>query len=337
MVVRLISQYDQQKARELVESNGFTFEEQYDAMFGVFEDGELVATAARDHNIFKMICIRDSHQGGSLLGELITELINSCAYSEYEHYFIFTKPDRCQSFQYYNFSPLVQHEKVCLLEYGRGLEKYLQQHQSLVQEGRNGAIVVNCNPFTLGHQYLIEEAARQVDQLYVFVVREDRSIFPFEVRFELVKKGTAHLPNVTVLDTSDYAVSQVTFPGYFLKQDENQQILQMEIDLHLFGRHIAPFFHINKRFIGTEPYCRTTRIYSETMHKVLSVYDIETIQLQRKQCKDQPISASRVRDALKREAFEVLKDLVPETTLEFLRSAEARELLTHIKDYQRRH
>jgi len=337
MVVRLINKYDQLKARELIEESGFTFEEKFDAMFGVFEDGELVATASRDHNVFKMICIRDSHQGGTLLGELLTELINSCEFTNINNYFVFTKADRCQSFQHLNFYPLVQHEKLCLLEYGHGLQAYLDLHRDLVVPGNNGAVVVNCNPFTRGHQYLIEEAASQVDQLYVFVVREDRSIFPFDVRFRLAQQGTAHIPNVTVLDTSDYAISQVTFPGYFLKQDDDRQTIQMEVDLHLFGKHIAPFFNVSKRFIGTEPYCRTTRIYSETMHKILALYDIETVQLERKCISSQPISASRVREALKREAFETLKELVPDSTLAFLRSAQARELLTTLKDYQRRH
>ncbi len=337
MVVRLINKFDQRKARELIESNGFKYEEKFDALFGVFENGELVATAARDHNVFKMICIRDSHQGGGLLGELITELINSCAYSNIENFFVFTKPDRCLSFQHLNFTPLVKHPKLCLLEYGHGLQKYLDGYRELVKPGRNGAVVVNCNPFTRGHQYLIEQAAGQVDQLYVFVVREDRSIFPFEVRYQLTREGTAHIPNVTVLDTSDYAISQVTFPGYFLKRDDDQQMIQMEVDLELFGRHIAPFFNIEKRFIGTEPYCRTTRIYSETMHKVLALYNVETVQLDRVARGDQPISAFRVREALKGEAFETLKELVPATTMNFLRSVQARELLHTLKNYQRRH
>ena len=337
MVVRLINKGDLRLARQLVEANGFHFEENYDVLLGVFESGNLIATAARDRNIFKMICIRDSWQGGSLLGELVTELLISGASSEIENYFVFTRPDRRFSFQQLNFNPLVTCQKVCLLEYGNGFQHYLKRNHHLVREGQNGAVVVNCNPFTFGHQYLIEEAAAKVDHLYVFIVREDSSLFPFEVRFQLVKEGTRHLKNVSLLDTSDYAVSHVTFPSYFLKGEDNVQQLQMELDLLLFAKQIAPFFHINKRFIGTEPYCRTTRIYSETMHRVFALLDIETVQMDRKQSAGIEISAYRVREALKNEAFESLKKLVPTTTLDFLRTEEARELLKKAIIYQRRH
>ena len=114
--------------------------------------------------------------------------------------------------------------------------------------------MVNCNPFTLGHRYLIEAAAAEVDTLYVFVVQEDRSVFPFAVRERLVREGTADLENVVVLASSWYAVSQVTFPAYFLKADESAAELQMEVDLVLFGKYLAPFFHVGRRFIGVEPY-----------------------------------------------------------------------------------
>ncbi|HMB16971.1 MAG TPA: [citrate (pro-3S)-lyase] ligase [Pelovirga sp.] len=337
MVVNLINERDRNLARQLVEESGFTFEEEYDLLFGKFEDGELVATAARDHNVFKMICIRESHRGGQCLGELVTALIDSCAYSDIRNFFIFTTLENRGAFAHLNFTPLVTHGKICLLEHGNGLASYLQQHNALKQAGNNGAVVVNCNPFTRGHRYLIEAAAAQVDHLYIFVVREDRSLFPFDVRMALVREGTADLNNVSVLDTSDYAVSQVTFPGYFLKQDDDRLQLQMEIDLLLFARQIAPFFGITHRFIGTEPFCRTTRSYSDTMPCILGPEGIQTIQLERKISGDAPISAFRVRKALRNEDYEALRKLVPAATLEFLRSADGRKLLTTSKNYRRRH
>lgn len=337
MIVRLYSEKERLQARRLIEAEGLRFEDNFDVLLGIFEDGALVATGARDRNIFKMLCIRADHQGGAYLGELLTELLNSGTHIDYQSFFIFTKPEYSHSFQQFNFTPLVNHHLACLLESGNGLKKYLLQHQPLVKPGENGAVVVNCNPFTLGHRYLIEMAAAQVDHLYVFVVREDFSIFPFDIRYRLVCEGTADLSNVSVLDTSDYAVSSITFPSYFLKPDKDVQTLQMEIDLILFGKHIAPYFHIGKRFIGTEPYCRTTRIYSETMYQVLAPFNVDTVQLERKRSKDLVISAFRVREALKKEAFETLKDLVPESTLSFLRTKEGRELRARLLDYHRRH
>lgn len=51
----------------------------------------------------------------------------------------------------------------------------------------------------MGHRYLIEKAATENDEVVVFVVEEDKSIFPTDVRFELVKKGCEDLKNVIVL------------------------------------------------------------------------------------------------------------------------------------------
>ena len=337
MVVELISSRDLTLAQQLIALSGLRFEKNFETLVGVFANGDLVATAARDRNIFKMFAIREEVQGGAILGELVTELVRSGYHSGYHSFFVFTAPQHASSFQALNFTPLVNHHKVSLLEYGRGLEDYLSNHQQLVRAGDNGAVVVNCNPFTLGHLYLIEAAAAQVDHLYIFVVREDRSIFPFEVRYKLVRDGVQQLNNVTVLDSSDYAISEVTFPSYFLKADDDTQTLQIELDLILFAKQIAPAFNICKRFIGTEPYCRTTRLYSNAMHQVLAPFGLETVQLQRKQHGDEVISAFRVREALRREAYETIRRLVPQTTFDYLRSREARDILDNLRSHQRRH
>jgi [citrate (pro-3S)-lyase] ligase len=132
-------------------------------------------------------------------------------------------------------------------------------------------------------------------------------------------------------------VSAVTFPAYFLKDADAAATVQMEIDLMLFGRQIAPFFHVNRRFIGTEPYCRTTRIYGETMRLLLPDYRIETVQLERLQAGNEAVSAWRVREALRREAFEELRRLVPKSTFDFLLSEAAREIRKKLRTYSRRH
>ena len=59
-----------------------------------------------------------------------------------------------------------------LLEYLKSLEPYRKGDNSSI----NGSIVMNCNPFTLGHRYLIEYAAKNVDNLYIFVVEMTGSV-----------------------------------------------------------------------------------------------------------------------------------------------------------------
>jgi len=337
MVVELITQGDIGKARALIERAGLRFEEEFDVLVGAFEGGEMVATGARSGNILKMLAIAPEQQEGSLLGELVTELVRSGLPLNFDSFFVFTRPMHVSSFEALNFRLLVSHGPVALLEHGNALSRYFAAHRHLAVTGENGAVVMNCNPFTRGHRYLIEKAAGSVDRLFVFVVREDRSAFPFEVRLRLVREGVAHLPNVHVLDSSHYAVSSVTFPAYFLKASDPVSQLQIEIDLLLFARHIAPHFHISQRFIGTEPYCRTTRLYSDAMKRILPGHGVNVCELDRLTVDKKPVSAYRVREAIRREAHETLRQLVPDTTMNYLLSSEAAAIREKLVTYDRRH
>lgn len=177
-----------------------------------------------------------------------------------------------------------------------------------------GVVVMNCNPFTLGHRYLIEQAAKQVERLFVMVVREDCSLFAYAERKAMVEQGVAHLENVTVIDGSEYAISQATFPTYFLKRLDDAADTQMLLDLDLFRRHIAPALGTTVRFIGTEPTDRLTRRYNQLMHEVLA--DVrETARLEKK---GNAVSASRVRKAMEQGDMSTIRQLVPPTTLPYI-------------------
>ena len=177
-----------------------------------------------------------------------------------------------------------------------------------------GVVVMNCNPFTLGHRYLIEQAAKQVERLFVMVVREDCSLFAYAERKAMVEQGVAHLENVTVIDGSEYAISQATFPTYFLKRLDDAADTQMLLDLDLFRRHIAPALGATVRFVGTEPTDRLTRRYNQLMHEVLA--DVrETARLEKE---GNAVSASRVRKAMEQGDMNVIRQLVPPTTLPYI-------------------
>lgn len=177
-----------------------------------------------------------------------------------------------------------------------------------------GVVVMNCNPFTLGHRYLIEQAAKQVERLFVMVVREDCSLFAYAERKAMVEQGVAHLENVTVIDGSEYAISQATFPTYFLKRLDDAADTQMLLDLDLFRRHIAPALGATVRFVGTEPTDRLTRRYNQLMHEVLA--DVrETARLEKK---GNVVSASRVRKAMEQGDMSTIRQLVPSTTLPYI-------------------
>ena len=309
-------------ARRLVTAQDLLFEEGCDDVVGIYDGGRLVATAARAGCVLKMFAIEPEHQGGAGLGALAAELIRLGQASGEEAFFVFTRPEHVPSFEAIHFRLLATHAQAALLEYGGGLAAYLARHAGLVRPGRNGASVVNGNPFTLGHQHLVETASRQVDTFYLFVVREDRSVFPFAARYRLAAEATRHLPNVVLLDTSRYAVSVATFPTYFLKRLDEVAVAQMQLDVRLFAAHLAPFFGVQTRFVGREPYDATTAAYNEVMRHVLPQYGVALVEIERRAGDDGPISATRVRAALARRDFDALRRMVPEPTLAYLRSAE---------------
>ena len=179
---------------------------------------------------------------------------------------------------------------------------------------RGGVVVMNCNPFTLGHRYLIEQAAKQVERLYVMVVKEDCSLFAYTERKAMVEQGVADIENVNVIDGSDYAISRATFPTYFLKRLDDAADTQMLLDLDLFRRHIAPALGATVRFVGTEPTDQLTRRYNQLMHEALK--DVrETDRLEKD---GYAVSASRVRKAMEEGDMNTIRQLVPPTTLPYI-------------------
>jgi [citrate (pro-3S)-lyase] ligase len=181
-----------------------------------------------------------------------------------------------------------------------------------------GAIVMNCNPFTKGHRYLIEKALEQVDVLYIFVVEEDKSQYSFKRRFEMVKQGTEDLQEqIYVIPSGKYVISKDTFSQYFDKEKEITEIQDMEYDVGIFCEAVCRVFGITKRFVGTEPFDKVTKKYNETMSIILPEYGIEFVEIPRLEIDGEVISASKVRGQLKHSMWDI-SDLVPESTRELL-------------------
>ena len=320
-------------AKRLIERHDLSFEAGFDNLVGIFEQDELIAVGARAGNVLKMLAVEAEHQGGSLLGEIVTMLVARGYAAGFDSLFVYTKPEYASSFQALNFKLLASAAKVALLEYGNGLKNWLAAQDAPIRTGINGAVVMNCNPFTLGHRYLVETAARQVDHLYLFVVREERSAFPFEVRMRLVREGVRDLANVIVLDTGNYLVSSATFPTYFLKKDDPVARIQMELDVTLFATRIAPHFGISRRFVGSEPLCPLTNAYNETMREHLPAHGIALVEIERKAVSsDDVISASRVRELIAHHDLTKLQNFVPASTLAFLLSEEAAPLRRQLEE-----
>ncbi len=179
---------------------------------------------------------------------------------------------------------------------------------------RIGAVVVNCNPFTLGHRYLLETALKGVDCLYIFVVEEDQSFFSFEDRFQMVCEGTSDLENVKVVPSGKFVLSAKTFAEYFEKEYLQEETVDASKDIEIFCRYIAPGLGIKVRFVGEEKTDRVTWQYNRQMEKTLLNNGIDFVEIPRKEYNGKVISASIIRKLVKENSWEDMRYYLPEST-----------------------
>lgn len=290
-------------------------------------DGDvLTATGSRQSNLLKCIAVDPTRQGEGLLAKVLTSLRQSAFQDGHRHLFLYTKPANAHLFSGLLFYPVAQTGEVLLMEDKKnGIQNFLQSLTSEKYSGSIGAAVMNCDPFTLGHQYLVETAASRCDHLYVFVLSEDKGHFRTIDRLEMVRRGTAHLPNVTVLPTGPYLISSATFPTYFLKNRDQAESVHCQLDVEIFARYFAPAFGIKCRFVGTEPLSPMTNQYNEVLKTSLPQHGIEVVEIPRLTVDETPISASAVRQAYERKDWVAVKTLVPTTTYDYLQTLQQEE------------
>lgn len=285
----------------------------------VWDGDELIATGSRQDGLLKCIAVDDSRQGEGLTATVLTNLRQDAFRDGHRHLFLYTKPQNRTAFSSLFFHPVAQTDRVLLMEDKRGgIDSFLDSLSAPCKEGKIGALVMNCNPFTLGHQYLIEQAASRCDHVYVFVLSEDKSHFSAADRLEMVKLGTAHLKNVTVLPSGPYLISSATFPTYFLKDREGAEQVHCLLDIEIFCNYYAPRLGISRRYVGTEPLSPMTAQYNEALKANLPQRGIAVREIPRLEI-GVPVSASAVREALEKGDDETLRSMLPLTTYNYLK------------------
>ena len=283
---------------------------------------EIVAGGGLKGGVIKCVAVADGHKGEAVANMIVSHLIAKANAEGFQCVKLFTKPRNRQLFESLSFRMLAEAPEAILMETGiGGINNTIKELQKKKEESKEnkestGCIVMNCNPFTLGHRYLIERASQMVGHLFVIVVREDRSVFSYQERKAMVMAGTADLKNVTVCDGSEYAISNTTFPTYFLKRLSDATDTQILLDLDLFRRHIAPALGAQLRFVGTEPTDELTRRYNELM--VESLGKDRVVQIPRLEDGGTAVSASRVRKAMEQGDMNAIRQLVPPTTIPYI-------------------
>lgn len=285
----------------------------------------ILAAGSIEKNVLKCLAVRSDMQGKGLMCDLISELVQHSYACGRTHLFIYTKPEYLNLFSSLGFYAIADTDTILFMENKRnGFREYLNQliNESMVlrkdKEQKIGAIVANCNPFTFGHRYLIEEALNYCDCLHIFVLSDKRSMFSAQSRYQMVLLATKELEHVCIHKGGEFVVSAATFPTYFHRDEHQAFYANCELDAVLFAKYIAPALGINFRIVGTEPYCKVTSQYNQVLKKVLTKENITVIEVNRKEIKGQTVSASLVRKYLKENEINLVKDLVPETTLEVI-------------------
>lgn len=332
-------QSDRRAWEALLEAGGIRGERPIDASFGLYDGDRLIATASLFQNIIKCVAVDPAYQGGSVFNELISGMLNELYRRGFQNAYVYTKPSAQKAFGYLGFK-LIESvgSDLCFMEQAaHGLNEFLSALAGCRQPAaRVASIVMNANPFTLGHRHLVEAAMSQADVLHLFVVSEDCSAFPTEVRRALVHAGVADLSGIIIHETGPYLVSSATFPSYFLKASDDVTRIQATLDAKIFKRYFVPTLGITHRFVGEEPFSPATAAYNAAM---AAVFDdapdpgVPKLQImpRKLQC-GEAISASNVRRFIAIGDLDAACALVPETTAAFLRSEAAAPVIATLAE-----
>ena len=322
-----------------LQANGLRYDDvdYYAALVDESSD-EMIAGGGLKGCVIKCVAVADGHKGEAVANVIVSHLLAKANEDGYQCVKLYTKPHNRQLFESLSFRLIAEAPNAILMETGvGGIEKWsyelrvkneelgvrndelgVRNEELRIKSVRKpiGAIVMNANPFTLGHRFLVEQSSELVERLYVVVVREDCSMFSYSERKAMVIQGVRDIGNVVVVDGSDYAVSAATFPTYFLKQISDATDTQITLDLDIYRRRIAPALGATVRFFGSEPTDPLTRRYNELMHQQLGEDHVHEIQ--RKQQDGSPISASRVRKAMLEGRLLDAIQMVPLTTIPYI-------------------
>ena len=287
-------------------------------------DDRIIAAASLEKNVIKCVVCDPEHQGENLTAAVLTPLRRKAMEEGIRHLFLYTKPENIYLFSGLGFYEVARAGEAALMEDRRdGFAAWAESVRSPDAKGTIGSLVMNCNPMTLGHRYLVEQASACCDFLYIFVVSEDKSAVPAADRLSLVKCSLSGLPDAAITGTADYLISSATFPDYFLKDKTRSGQVWTKLDAAVFCR-LAQQLGITRRFVGSEPFCPVTASYNQTLAQVLPRHGVELTELPRLERDGTAISATAVRKLVQSGQWEKIQSLVPSPVYEWFANTENR-------------
>ncbi len=309
------------RVQEFLSANGLKLDPCDEYLAAVDDDSRIVAGGGIAGDVLKCLAVSPEMRDEGLTNKLVSRLIAIGTEKGHSNLKVFTKPGNKAIFESLGFRCIGCSERAILLENGKGLQKYLETLERHRTPGRNGVIVMNANPLTWGHDYLVRAACTDCDKLFIIPVGDEGQMFSYEERFQAISSAFLDELKVEVLPASPYAISAATFPSYFIKENSDAATAQMELDLDIFAKHIAPALGAAVRYIGTEPQDRLTAQYNAKMAEILPSLGIEVVAVPRLEEDGKPVSASTVREYIAEGNFAAADALAhPESMPMLLRS-----------------
>ncbi|MDI4567661.1 MAG: hypothetical protein E7Y34_01055 [Mycoplasma sp.] len=300
-----------------------TFDLKYNQVEHTFyvldSDNQIIASCSSYLNLIKCIAIKKEYQNHRLSIKLINHTIKFLS-SLYKECFVITKKENLFFWQDLNFEIIFTNNEIAFLTSNKKkFNDHIQELKNCSLKDKSNFILINANPCTKGHLYLLKKASAN-KHCFVMVLREDASEFSFTTRYQLVKKATKHLKNITVLKGSPYLLSKSVFPDYFLKTKQNTSKQWAIVDAFIFTNLIAPNLNVDHRYFGSEPYSKITDLYNQINKEILEKNNIKVTIIERKKSENKYISASLVRLLWKENQLEQIKKIVPKATFYFLKA-----------------
>lgn len=324
---------NQRQLDALLQAEGIRRDRNLSYTCGVFDgDMRLIATGSLSGNTLRCLAVSSDHRGEHLMNEVVTHLLERQLDAGNTHVFLYTKPSGKRIFEDMGFFEIAraEGETVFMENRSNGFSRYLKELEKTGRPGRSAAIVMNANPFTLGHRYLIEQAASENDWVHLFLLSEEAGPIPYAVRRKLTKDGIRGLDNVILHDSGPYIISSATFPSYFLRDGDAAILAHAQLDLAVFGR-IASALGVVARYAGEEPASHVTRLYNESMASQLPGMGIAFREVPRLKVDGRTVSAGAVRKAIRENRLPDAADMLPETTLSYFENPEAAPVISAIR------
>lgn len=341
-----------EKVDQLLQQERIRRDKHIDVTYALLDENATpIATGSRFGNTLRSIAVDHRFQGLGLLNTLLSALMEDAFSAGFQHLFLYTKPEAARFFADLGFYALaevpgklvfMENQKHGFADYLDTLRKETEAARARIETARPGyrtglagtgdsAIVMNANPFTLGHRFLVETAAASSPLLHLFILSEDKSLFPFRLRMQLVRDCCADIPNLCIHESGPYIISGATFPSYFLRDEETAILGHARLDLAIFQK-IAAALSIGTRFAGEEPLSFVTGLYNQAMRQLLPAAGIRFVELPRKKTETGTvISASFVRSCIKQNNLPALAEYLPPAVLSYLQSPKAKDVLAAIR------